>query len=202
MGRPQYLKEVELAKMNSLIVIIGPSGIGKSFAVNVLCELFPDHFTRLKVYTTRPVRPSEVDVNDRVFVSKEQFDRMVDEGYYGVHYHFAGSRYGYSKQGLESGGKHIITNAPPFTLPLFTHYDNLVAIGLQTPADYSDFLRTRIEARGDTFLARKLFIERDTQDLEAMRRDINNRGKIFEVKDDSTISTEVLPWLTSRLGIG
>lgn len=186
--------------MHRLFLILGPSGIGKSFALNAILASFPDHFDRLNVYTTRPMRASETSVSDRIFVSKEQFERMVSDGQFGAHYHFAGNWYGYRKQDLTPAGKHVITNAPPFTLPLFMQYDNLVPIGLQAPAHYSDFLRIRIEARGDSFSTRKSFIERDIQDLEAIRHHIDRRGKIFEVKDDSTISTELIPWVTEQLG--
>ncbi len=61
-----------------LIVISGPSGVGKDSVLNGLkkCPL-PVHF--IVTATTRPRREDEVNGVDYFFVSKDEFARMIDQ---------------------------------------------------------------------------------------------------------------------------
>lgn len=62
-----------------LIVISGPSGVGKDATVRRMKELgLPFHF--VVTATTRPRRPNEVDGVDYHFLSKEQFQELLDKG--------------------------------------------------------------------------------------------------------------------------
>jgi guanylate kinase len=60
-------------------VIAGPSGVGKGTVVRRVLELVPDLELSVSA-TTRAPRPSERDGVDYVFVSGEEFDRMVGRG--------------------------------------------------------------------------------------------------------------------------
>jgi guanylate kinase len=61
-----------------LIVISGPSGVGKDTVIKRLLELDPK--LRYSVsYTTRPPRPGEVDGIDYRFVNREEFERLIRE---------------------------------------------------------------------------------------------------------------------------
>lgn len=60
-----------------LIVISGPSGVGKDSLVQALkARGLPFHF--VVTATTRPRRPNEVHGQDYFFVSKEEFARMIE----------------------------------------------------------------------------------------------------------------------------
>jgi guanylate kinase len=60
-----------------LIVISGPSGVGKDSVVHALKERgLPFHF--VVTTTTRPPRPNEVHGRDYFFISKEEFARMIE----------------------------------------------------------------------------------------------------------------------------
>jgi guanylate kinase len=62
-----------------LIVISGPSGVGKDTVIKRLLEL--DLKLRYSVsYTTRPPRPGEIDGVDYRFVNREAFERRIREG--------------------------------------------------------------------------------------------------------------------------
>ena len=61
------------------MVLAGPSAVGKSTVVRLLRSRIPDlHFSVSA--TTRDPRPGEVDGVDYHFVSRAEFDRMIDAG--------------------------------------------------------------------------------------------------------------------------
>lgn len=62
-----------------LLVLAGPSGVGKSSVVAGLREALPELLFSVSA-TTRPARPGEVDGRDYRFVSREEFDALVERG--------------------------------------------------------------------------------------------------------------------------
>lgn len=62
-----------------LVVVSGPSGVGKDTVLRRLFALDPN-LTYSVSYTTRQPRPGEVDGRDYTFVSEAEFDRMVAAG--------------------------------------------------------------------------------------------------------------------------
>ncbi|WP_448398591.1 guanylate kinase [Mycolicibacillus trivialis] len=62
-----------------VVVLSGPSAVGKTTVVALLRRLIPDlHFSVSA--TTRAPRPGEVDGVDYHFVTPEAFQRLIDEG--------------------------------------------------------------------------------------------------------------------------
>ncbi|AFR48897.1 MULTISPECIES: guanylate kinase [unclassified Gordonia (in: high G+C Gram-positive bacteria)] len=59
-----------------LIVLVGPSAVGKSTVVAKVCAAVPDVYFSVSA-TTRDPRPGEVDGRDYHFVSAGEFDRMI-----------------------------------------------------------------------------------------------------------------------------
>lgn len=62
-----------------LVVLLGPSAVGKSTVVNRLREEVPNLYFSVSM-TTRAPRPGEVDGKDYFFVSPEEFQRHIDDG--------------------------------------------------------------------------------------------------------------------------
>ena len=62
-----------------LLVLAGPSGVGKSSVVAGLREALPELLFSVSA-TTRPARPGEVDGRDYRFVSREGFDALIERG--------------------------------------------------------------------------------------------------------------------------
>ena len=62
-----------------LIVISGPSGVGKDAVIKRLLELDPN-LTYSVSCTTRPPRAGEVDGVNYRFVSRDEFERLIREG--------------------------------------------------------------------------------------------------------------------------
>ena len=80
-----------------LIVVSGPSGVGKDAALTRMRELkYPFYF--LVTNTTRPKRPNEVEGIDYHFVTKEQFKGMEERGEFLERAVVYGFDYGNSKK--------------------------------------------------------------------------------------------------------
>lgn len=75
-----------------LLVISGPSGVGKTTLVNELLPRSPEPLRRAITATTRPPRPGEVAGVDYHFWSPEQFQNALEQGkmleYACVHQHY------------------------------------------------------------------------------------------------------------------
>jgi len=69
----------DAVRRGRLVVLAGPSAVGKSSVVRLLRERMPEVVFSVSV-TTRDPRPGEVDGQDYHFISREEFDRMVGAG--------------------------------------------------------------------------------------------------------------------------
>src|ERR1700686_5042977 len=87
-------RSVEMTTRRGLLsVISGPSGVGKDTLIKRLLEL--DRNLRYSVScTTRPPRPNEVDGVDYTFVTREQFEQLIEEGAFLEHAIYKGNLYG------------------------------------------------------------------------------------------------------------
>jgi guanylate kinase len=77
-----------------LVVISGPSGVGKGTVRKALFEMPKHNLTYSVSMTTRAKRPGERDGIDYYFVSREEFLKRVDEGKFLEHAEFVGNFYG------------------------------------------------------------------------------------------------------------
>ena len=62
-----------------LLVLAGPSGVGKGTIVRKLLELEPRLWFSVSA-TTRPLRAGETDGKDYLFLDRREFERIRDEG--------------------------------------------------------------------------------------------------------------------------
>ena len=76
-----------------LIVISGPSGVGKDTLIKRLLELDPNLRYSIS-YTTRRPRPGEVDGVNYLFVSRDEFERLIKEGAFLEYATYDGNLYG------------------------------------------------------------------------------------------------------------
>lgn len=81
------------AKRGLLVVISGPSGVGKDTIIERLLELDPNLVYSVS-WTTRAPRPGEVDGVSYTFVSREKFEEMIRQGGFLEHASYAGNLYG------------------------------------------------------------------------------------------------------------
>ena len=100
----------------TLLVLSGPSGVGKSTAVAALQKLRPQLRFSISA-TTRPPRPSERDGVNYYFVDRPAFETMIDQGELLEHAEYVGNYYG--------------TPAGPIDKLLEAGYDVLLDIEVQ-----------------------------------------------------------------------
>jgi guanylate kinase len=84
-----------------LIVVSGPSGVGKSTVVARALELNPRLWLSVSV-TTRAPRAGEIDGASYSFVSNAQFSQMVESGHMLEWAQYAGNRYGTPSQPVQA----------------------------------------------------------------------------------------------------
>ena len=84
-----------------VIVITGPSGVGKGTLIAELLERIPELELSVSA-TTREPRPGEVDGREYHFLSPEEFERRVEAGDFLEHATYSGNRYGTLRSEVES----------------------------------------------------------------------------------------------------
>ena len=76
-----------------LIVVSGPSGAGKSTLIREALDAVPALAYSVSA-TTRDPRPGEVDGRDYLFLSREEFERWIEEGRFLEWAEYSGNLYG------------------------------------------------------------------------------------------------------------
>ena len=90
-----------------ILVITGPSGVGKGTLIKGLLERVPGVQLAVSA-TTRKPREGEVNGVDYHFLSEEDFDRRVAAGEFVEHAEYAGNRYGTLKSELSRPARAIV----------------------------------------------------------------------------------------------
>lgn len=89
-----------------IIVIVAPSGTGKSTLINRLRPQVPNLEWSVSC-TTRPMREGEVDGKDYFFISKEEFEQKIEENAFiewaKVHSNYYGTLKSFVDTGLDNG---------------------------------------------------------------------------------------------------
>nr|WP_322745535.1 guanylate kinase [Plectonema radiosum] len=94
-----------------LIVLTGPSGVGKGTLMRLLLSRHPELNYSISA-TTRPPRPGEVDGKDYYFISRTKFQRLIEEDEFLEWAEFATNLYGTPRKPvielLESGNSVLL----------------------------------------------------------------------------------------------
>ncbi|KAJ3208765.1 hypothetical protein HK099_008649 [Clydaea vesicula] len=80
----------------TVLVISGPSGVGKSTLLEKLFKKYPNSFGFSVSHTTRSPRPGEIDGKSYNFVSKEKIDEEIKSNKFIEYTEFSGNTYGTS----------------------------------------------------------------------------------------------------------
>lgn len=87
--------------IGKLIVLTGPSGVGKGTLLRALCRRHPELYVSISV-TTRSPRQGEVNGKHYYFIDRQQFDNLVAAGDLLEWAEFAGNCYGTLKSQVET----------------------------------------------------------------------------------------------------
>jgi guanylate kinase len=107
--REEFLLMKNSPRSGKLLVVSGPSGVGKSTITNQLRG--DDRFWISVSVTTRKMRAGEVDGVNYHFVNDDVFDRMISNGEFLEFAEFAGAKYGTPRKPVENAltsGKNVI----------------------------------------------------------------------------------------------
>lgn len=102
------------ALQGSLLVLSGPSGVGKTTLAAKLVE--QPQIVRVMTTTTRKPRPGEVDGRDYRFLSPEAFEAGIARGEFLEHAWIGGNRYGTPRGAVEremAAGKVVLAAIDP-----------------------------------------------------------------------------------------
>lgn len=100
----------ECQQPGRLVVLTGPSGVGKGTLVRALLQRHPELNLSISV-TTRSPRPGEVQGKHYYFVSRSQFKQMIAQGKLLEWAEFAGNYYGTPREPVEEqtrNGKWVL----------------------------------------------------------------------------------------------
>lgn len=98
-------------KKGLLIILSGPSGVGKGTIRKYIMDNFNIKLCYSISMTTRQKREKEVDGVDYYFVSPEEFQKNIDDNNFLEWEEFVGNRYGTPKSKVEelrNQGKHVL----------------------------------------------------------------------------------------------
>lgn len=157
--------------MNSkgfLIVLSGPSGVGKNTLMNRVIPRIPNLQYSVSA-TTRPPRSGEVDGVDYFFVSDEEFDRMIAEDEFLEWAEFVGNRYGtprtFVEEQIQQGRTVIMDVDIQGALQIKQKMSDAVLVFLLPPT--WEELRNRLNKRGkDPMEAIIKRLERSVEELK------------------------------------
>ncbi len=83
----------EYSSPGKLIVLTGPSGVGKGTLMRSLLERHPELNYSVSV-TTRSARPGEINGKNYYFITRSKFEELRSEGEFLESAEFAGNFYG------------------------------------------------------------------------------------------------------------
>jgi guanylate kinase len=178
-----------------VLVITGPSGVGKGTVIRLLLDRFP----RMKLSvsaTTREPRPGEEHGVDYYFLSPEEFQEKIDDDEFLEWAEYAGNRYGTLRSELERDAHPLVLEIEvQGARQVRARVRDAVLVFIAPPSD--EALRTRLVGRGSDSpeqIERRL----ETARMELLARD-NKEFDYVVVNDDLDAAVEELSKLVATI---
>jgi guanylate kinase len=141
---------MKLNKKGLLVVVSGPSGVGKSTVRQALFSMTGHNLSYSVSMTTRRPRTTESDGVDYYFVSPEEFQRRIEEGMFLEHADFVGQYYGTPldkvEELLNQGREVVLEIETEGALQVRSKMPDAILIFIVPPT--KDTLYERLIARG------------------------------------------------------
>jgi guanylate kinase len=134
----------------AIVVIEGPSGVGKDSIISGLIKKYPDKFERIISVSTRPMRDYERQGNPYIFVTEEEFNKMLCSGDIFEHTVRHGTKRGMSEKHINAileKGRIPLKDCDIYGVrALRTKFNNVLTFFITADKDE---IETRIRKRGD-----------------------------------------------------
>ena len=132
--------------MADVLVITGPSGVGKGTLIRLLLDRFPQMKLSVSA-TTRAPRPGEHDGVDYHFLSPEEFQAKIDADEFLEWAEYAGNRYGTLRSELERDAHPLVLEIEvQGARQVRARVRDAVTVFIEPPSE--EALRTRLVGRG------------------------------------------------------
>jgi guanylate kinase len=133
-------------RVTDVLVITGPSGVGKGTLIRLLLDRFPQMKLSVSA-TTREPRPGEEDGVDYHFLSPDEFQERIDSDDFLEWAEYAGNRYGTLRSELERDAHPLVLEIEvQGARQVRARVRDAVSVFIAPPSE--DALRTRLVGRG------------------------------------------------------
>ncbi|MBD2446862.1 guanylate kinase [Nostoc sp. FACHB-152] len=152
----------ECPSTGKLIVLTGPSGVGKGTLMRSLLQRHPQLYYSVSA-TTRSPRPGEINGKNYYFIDRNKFEQLVAQGEFIEWAEFAGNYYGTPREAvlnqIHSGKLVVLEIELEGARQIRASFPNALSIFILPPS--FDELERRIRGRGqdsEEAIARRLSI--------------------------------------------
>ncbi len=142
-----------------MLILVGPSASGKTQIVKILREQYG--LNKMVTYTSRAMRPGEIEGVDYFFLSKEEFEKRISEGFFIEHVVYNGNYYGTSLSQVSSdkvvileptGLKHYLNKVRKDVKVAFLRCSKeIVRIRMQRRGDHDEVIEKRLKLDSEVF---------------------------------------------------
>ncbi len=194
------------ARTGQLVIISGPSGVGKSTIMPLVRQRFADRLRMSVSATTRSPRPGEVDGENYHFLSQEEFRRRLQAGEFLEHMevfgrgHFYGTLLSEVLPSLKRGVWVILEVDVDGAARALEHFPEALTIFISPASEVADavgVLEQRLRKRGTE--SEEALLRR----LEVARREIE-RSDAYQhivINDSVEQSVDAICDILQRRGI-
>ena len=140
-----------MIERGKLLVISGPSGVGKSTAIHGLLSKHPEMYFSVSA-TTRAMREGDQEGVTYLFKTREEFEELISRDWFYEYAEYSGNYYGTPKtpveERLDQGIDVVLDIEAQGALQIQAQCPDAVLIFLVAPS--FDVLEKRLRGRGDT----------------------------------------------------
>ena len=155
-----------------MILLIGKTASGKDTILNEIVKL---GYKKIVTYTTRPIRPGEIDGVNYHYVEKDDFVEGVNNGFFAetTSYKVATGKTWYYGSAIEDYDKDKVMIVNPDGIKQISKIKSLNPVVFYIKAN-EDVIRQRLDKRGDNREEAERRIEADDKDFLGIEKCVNH----------------------------